>query len=74
MLTLILSVLSRRTAGLNIFSKFSRSENTQDKGSTTKHIINGFDPVLDSPFTAEEIYNGIKQLKNNKASSQRYHQ
>ena len=50
------------------FSKLFHSENTQDESSSTKYIINGVDSVLNSPLTAEEISNGIKQLKNNKAS------
>ena len=50
------------------FSKLFYSENTQDESSSSKHIINGIDPVLDLPFTVEELSNGRKQLKNNKAS------
>lgn len=50
------------------FSKLFHSENTQYESSSTKHTINGVDPLLDSPFTAEEISDGIKQLKDNKAS------
>lgn len=51
------------------FSKLFHSENTQYESSSTKHTINGVDPLLDSPFTAEEISDGIKQLKDNKVAT-----
>ena len=50
------------------FSKLFYSGNTQEESSSSKHIINGIDPVLDLPFTVEELSNGTKQLKKNKAS------
>ena len=45
-------MLLHQTAGLN-FSKLFLSESNQDEISSTKDIINGVNPVLYSPLTAE---------------------
>lgn len=64
-------MLSQLTNGLNIFLNSFKLKmlGTKYLDHIAKHDSrNGIKDMLDSLFTTEEISNGIKKLKNNKAS------